>query len=470
MLFNSISFALFLPIVFLVYWWLRGKRRFSQNIWLLLASYYFYGSWDWRFLGLLAFTSLVDFLVGLRIQRAPRRSQAKAWMACSIVINLAVLGFFKYFNFFTESLDQLANSVGISLSTTTLQIVLPVGISFYTFQSMSYAIDVYRGNYKATRDPIAFFTYVSFFPQLVAGPIERASHLLPQFLKNRSFDLEQAKSGLRLMLWGFFKKVVVADGVAVIVDRAFSLPEQFGGISILVGAALFMVQIYCDFSGYSDIAIGVARLFGFNLMTNFMTPLFSSSIWEFWSRWHISLSTWFRDYVFIPLGGSRVGKGRWVVNVLVTFGLSGLWHGHGLRWGFWGLTQGAGYLADSGLRSARVRLPTLFAALFVFLFVSVTWIFFRAESWTDAWLLTNNLFRLGDTNLAALFPDRQSLMVIPSLVILLLIDSFIAKDDFSKVMSSRRVGLRWAIYYGLILWIVAFGAFELAKPFIYFQF
>ncbi len=303
MLFNSPEFLLFLPIVFGLYWFVTQRNLKAQNLLLLVASYVFYGWWDWRFLGLIALSTIVDFLVGIRIEEAPDKARKKRWLWVSLAVNLGILGYFKYANFFIENWISAWDSLGVTMHASTLQVILPVGISFYTFQTLSYSIDIYRGNLKATRDPVAFGAFVSFFPQLVAGPIERATNLLPQITSPRKFTYEQGRDGMRLILWGMFKKVVVADSCAPYVDMCFDNPEAFSGSTLILGAILFSFQIYGDFSGYSDIAIGTAKLFGFELMTNFKFPYFSRDIAEFWRRWHISLSTWFRDYLYIPLGG-----------------------------------------------------------------------------------------------------------------------------------------------------------------------
>ncbi len=338
MLFNSYEFLLFLPIVFLLYWFVFRNKRW-QNLLVVVASYVFYGWWDWRFLLLIIFTSFCSYASGLLLEKYERRRGVqKTISAANIVVNLAILGFFKYFNFFVESLSSLVSGVfGYELGWVTLNIILPVGISFYTFQALSYSIDVYKHSIKATHDPIEFFAYISFFPQLVAGPIERATNLLPQFQNERRFDYAKSVDGLRQMLWGFFKKLVVADNCAAIVNQYWGQYQELSGLMLFILGILFTFQIYCDFSGYSDIAIGCARLFGINLMRNFNLPYFSRSIPEFWRRWHISLTTWFRDYIYFPLGGSRCSKWKTIRNVFVVWGISGLWHGANWTFVCWGL-------------------------------------------------------------------------------------------------------------------------------------
>ena len=308
MLFNSIDFAILLPIIFILYWFVTNKNLKLQNFLIVVASYLFYGWWDWRFLSLIFFSTLVDFTIGQKLRKEQNQLKRKVLLWTSILINLGFLGFFKYYNFFLENFITAFSLFGTPINVQGLNIILPVGISFYTFQTLSYTIDVYKRKLEPTKDFIAFTAFVSFFPQLVAGPIERATNLLPQFYAKRNFDYSKAIDGMRLILWGLFKKVVIADTCSIFVDDIFQNYMNYSGGTLIVGAILFSFQIYCDFSGYSDIAIGTAKLFGINLMTNFRTPYFSRNIAEFWRRWHISLSTWFRDYLYIPLGGSKVEK------------------------------------------------------------------------------------------------------------------------------------------------------------------
>ena len=319
MLFNSIDFALFLPIVFIFYWFIVHKNITRQNAFLLIASYTFYGWWDWRFLSLIAFSSLVDYFIGIGLSKTNEKRRRKFLLLISILVNLGFLGFFKYFNFFAESFAEAFTFLGQPINPSRLNIILPVGISFYTFQTLSYTIDVYKRRFEHTKNIIAFFAFVSFFPQLVAGPIERATSLLPQFYKKRVFDYSKAVDGMRQILWGLFKKIVIADNCAYYVNDIFANYADYSGSTLLLGVIFFAFQIYCDFSGYSDIAIGTSRLFGFNLMRNFAFPYFSRDIAEFWRRWHISLSTWFRDYVYIPLGGSQGGTWMKIRNIFVIF-------------------------------------------------------------------------------------------------------------------------------------------------------
>ncbi|MCA9064724.1 MAG: MBOAT family protein, partial [Planctomycetaceae bacterium] len=389
MLFNSVDFAVFLPVTFLLYWSLAGRSLRLQNAFVTLISYVFYGWWDPRFLFLIAFSTLVDYLAGLGLARtdSPRLRRLLLWT--SLIVNLGFLGFFKYFNFFADSFVSAFSLLGRPLSTHSLQIVLPVGISFYTLQTLSYTIDVYRRRLEPTRDLLAFSAFVSFFPQLVAGPIERATHLLPQFYQPRQFHYATAVDGLRQILWGLFTKIVIADNCAVWANTIFNHSDQYAGSTLALGAFFFAFQIYGDFSGYSNIAIGTSRLFGFDLMRNFAFPYFSRDMAEFWRRWHISLSTWFRDYVYIPLGGSRCNPVRSVRNVFIVFLISGLWHGANWTFIVWGALNAAYFLPLLLLRRNRNHLetvaqgkllPTLSEAVRMvttFSLVVFAWIFFR---------------------------------------------------------------------------------------------
>ena len=360
MVFNSFEFLVFLPIVFLFYWVLFRSRGW-QNFLIVVASYIFYGWWDWRFLSLIAFTSLCSFCSGLLLERCEgKRHLQRVVSVGNIVLNLTILGVFKYYNFFVENLDVLFNALGWHLDWVTMNVILPVGISFYTFQALSYSIDVYQKKLPATHDIIEFFAYISFFPQLVAGPIERATNLLPQFQHSRRFDSAKAIDGLRQMLWGLTKKIVVADNCAVLVNANWQNYNELNGISLFALGVLFTFQIYCDFSGYSDIAIGTAKLFGFKLMRNFNYPYFSRSIPEFWRRWHISLTTWFRDYVYFPLGGSRCEKWKIIRNVYIVWGISGLWHGANWTFISWGLFH-ATFLAIYNLLGINTKYKEIVA-------------------------------------------------------------------------------------------------------------
>ena len=392
MLFNSIEFLVFLPVVFILYWFVINRNIKEQNFLLLIASYFFYGWWDWRFLSLIIFSSAIDYSVGLLLSGEKKEINRKLILFTSVVINIGFLAFFKYFNFFIDSFSNAFTFFGQSIDPIRLNIILPVGISFYTFQTLSYTIDIYKKKMPPTNDIVSFFAFVSFFPQLVAGPIERASNLLPQFFEKRKFQYTKAVDGLRQILWGLFKKIVIADNCAILVDDIFnnyaSTPSEF----LVLGAILFSFQIYCDFSGYSDIAIGTARLFGFNLMQNFAFPYFSRNIGEFWRRWHISLSTWFRDYLYIPLGGSRVKKHLKIRNILIIFLVSGFWHGANWTFICWGLLHAIYFLPLIFIGANRTYLDTVAVGRYLpqlkeliqmtitFLIISFSWIFFRAES------------------------------------------------------------------------------------------
>ena len=394
MLFNSIEFLIFLPSVFILYWFVFNKNLKLQNTLILISSYLFYGWWDYRFLCLIFVSTIVDYFAGINISNQNSNHKRKLFLWFSIVFNLSILGFFKYYNFFIDSWLELLSSFGYEIkSIYTLNIILPVGISFYTFQTMSYTIDIYRGQLKPTRDFISFASFVSFFPQLVAGPIERAKNLLPQILERREFQYKQGIQGLRLILWGMFKKVVIADSLAPTVNKIFRDYELLDGGILWLGLIYFAIQIYCDFSGYSDIAIGISKLFGFNLMTNFKFPYFSRNIAEFWRRWHISLSSWFRDYLYIPLGGSKNGKSKSLRNIFTIFLVSGLWHGANWTFIFWGLYHSILFIpsfifgTNRKYTSSVVAESTFFPKLKefyqvgrTFFLVIIGWIFFRSEN------------------------------------------------------------------------------------------
>jgi len=473
MLFPSFTFLVFLPLVFLAYWYVFGRNVEWQNAFILVASYVFYGWWDWRFLGLLVLSSMGDLFIGRAIENSTGQRQRKAWLVFSLMVNLGMLGVFKYFNFFMDGLHDLLLTVGLQPHLPTLRVLLPVGISFYTFQSLSYTIDVYRGQLKATRDPIAFMAFVSFFPQLVAGPIERATHLLPQFQAPRSFDMAAARDGLRQMLWGFFKKIVIADSCSPIVDKIFSGDvTTTPGITLFFGAFFFAFQIYGDFSGYSDIAIGCARLFGLQLNRNFNYPYFSRSISEFWRRWHISLSTWFRDYVYMPLGGWRTQWGR-LRNILITFTTSGFWHGANWTFLTWGALHGAYYvpeiLRDGKARRDDPELRDLPRIIITFMLVLVAWVFFRSSSLSTAGAYLYNMVGHMDRHPGALV----KWMYRPEMgwILFMVVVEWIARRQQHALEALPRVnGVRWAIYLFLALVILLYVDMETEHGFIYFQF
>ncbi|MDA8696126.1 MBOAT family protein [Flavobacteriales bacterium] len=480
MLFNSPEFLLFLPIIFGLYWFVTQRNLKAQNLLLLLASYVFYGWWDWRFLGLIALSTVVDFLVGIRIEEAPDKARKKRWLWVSLAVNLGILGYFKYANFFIENWISAWQSLGVTMHASTLQVILPVGISFYTFQTLSYSIDIYRGNLKATRDPVAFGAFVSFFPQLVAGPIERATNLLPQITSRREFTYEQGRDGMRLILWGMFKKVVVADSCAPYVDMCFDGPAQQHPITLFLGLVFFAFQIYGDFSGYSDIAIGTAKLFGIELMSNFKTPFFAKSVPEFWNRWHISLNTWMNDYVFFPMAFAwrKFKKTGVMAAVLLTFLISGLWHGSDWKFVLWGAIHGVAFvpyiLAQkrpgtlfSSHKHARkeFELPNLKELRLMALPIGVNliaWIFFRADSITHGWDYISAMTRWNSIH-QVIF-DHCALA---AGFVVLIID-WVHQNDERNPLSRFPYWVRWTLY-PLIFWFVLRN---LANPssFIYFQF
>lgn len=468
MLFTSIEFFVFLPIVFALYWLLRQQVRW-QNLLVVAASYLFYGWWDWRFLLLIAFTSACSYLSGMIIGHGRWRKQA-LWG--NIIVNLAILGLFKYYDFFAA---ELASLLGCSGDSVMLHLVLPVGISFYTFQALSYSIDIYRGKLEPTRDVVAFFAYVSFFPQLVAGPIERATNLLPQFQQQRQFNYPMAVDGVRQMLWGFFKKLVVADNCAVYVDDIWNHFIGESSLNLAMAAVLFSIQIYCDFSGYSDIAIGTAKLFGISLMRNFNVPYFSRDIAEFWRRWHISLTTWFRDYVYIPLGGSRVGKAKVVRNTFVIFLVSGLWHGANWTFILWGAFHALLFLPlilmgknrkYTDIVAANHWLPNIKEfgqMLLTFILAALGWILFRSQNIGEAVDFFAGLFSSG--YLGANFPMRTLTFV----AILLVVEWLQRKREHGLDMTGVHNGVvRYICYLSVLALIFVFGVFN--ETFIYFQF
>lgn len=473
MSFVSVAFFIFLPVVFAVYW-LLGRNLRWQNLWLLLASYVFYGWWDWRFLILILITSVSSFVSGLWLEHAQHK---RAVVASNIVLNLGILGVFKYYDFFVENLQELFLQVGYSLDVPTLRLILPVGISFYTFQSLSYTIDVYRGKLRATNDVVAFFAYIAFFPQLVAGPIERASHLLPQMLGSRTFRYDEATDGLRRMLWGFFKKMVVADNCAVAVNLIWENYAEADALTLIGGMLLFTFQIYGDFSGYSDIAIGTSKLFGINLMENFRLPYFSKNIGEFWRRWHISLMAWFRDYLYIPLGGSREGNIRTVRNVFIVFLLSGLWHGANWTFVAWGGYNACLLTVQRWFRSNQksdlsdtLTWHSIPQIIFTFFLVAIGWVVFRSASIAEAFDYLTRLFTtLSSFSLGGLQHGKVALLYCG----LMLVVEWMQRDRLCPLqLTGLAVGryrvVCWTIYY-LVLILVFFGRGE-DQTFIYFQF
>ena len=479
MLFNSIEFGIYLPIVFLLYWFATRKNIKLQNLLLLVASYVFYGWWDWRFLSLIIFSSFVDYLIGLALSKTDNKQKRKFFLWTSIFVNLGFLGFFKYYNFFAASFADAFTLFGKHMEPSRLQIVLPVGISFYTFQTLSYTIDVYRGKLEPTKNILAFFSFVSFFPQLVAGPIERASNLLPQFSKKRVFDYDKAIDGMRQILWGLFKKIVIADNAAEYANLIFNNYEDCSGSTLLLGAVFFAFQIYGDFSGYSDIAIGTARLFGFRLMQNFAFPYFSRDIAEFWRRWHISLSSWFRDYLYIPLGGSRGSRFFQVRNVFIIFIVSGFWHGANWTFLAWGFLNALYFLPLLLLKKNRINtntvaeytfLPSLkefFQMSLTFFLTLFAWIFFRAENLTQAFNYISRIFT------EEFIGSKIAISItLYGIIILFLILEWIGRRSKYAIerMYSHNRTFNYLLYITLMILIYLFGNFDSNYEFIYFQF
>jgi D-alanyl-lipoteichoic acid acyltransferase DltB (MBOAT superfamily) len=485
MLFNSIGFALFLPIVFVLYWFVTRQNLLYQNILLLISSYFFYACWDWRFLFLLVFSTFLDYSTAIKMYDSKNKMWKKFWFWLSICVNVGFLGFFKYYNFFVQSFAEGLSDIGLKANFWTLKIILPVGISFYTFHGLSYVIDIYNNRIRPEKNFIDYSVFVSFFPLLVAGPIERATHLLPQIQQKRAFDYSKAADGLRQILWGLFKKMVIADNCAKFANNIFNYSDNFSGATLFLGAFFFAVQIYCDFSGYSDIAIGTARLFGLDLLRNFAFPYFSRDIAEFWRRWHISLSTWFRDYLYIPLGGSKVGRWMKVRNILIIFLVSGFWHGANWTFIIWGFLN-AIYIMPSILRKTNRNnldivgqgnyLPTIrefFSMLVTFGLTVLAWIFFREENVSKAFHFVIKIFTGMFKNPAEIFLGSFWL---PYITILILIGLFFVIEWLGREhqYALANMGLKWpklfrmTFYFCIILTIFIFAGSQ--QKFIYFQF
>lgn len=482
MLFNSIDFAIYLPIVFLLYWFVTNKNLKLQNLLIVIASYVFYGWWDWRFLSLIVFSTIVDYTVGRKLRTEETQLNRKILLWTSILVNLGFLGFFKYYNFFLDNFITAFSFFGQEIQGNSLNIILPVGISFYTFQTLSYTIDVYKRKLEPTKDFIAFSAFVSFFPQLVAGPIERATHLLPQFYKKRTFDYSKTVDGMRQILWGLFKKIVIADNCAEYANQIFNNSADMNGSTLVLGALFFTFQIYGDFSGYSDIAIGTSRLFGFNLMQNFNFPYFSRDIAEFWRRWHISLSTWFRDYLYIPLGGSRGGTWMKVRNTFIIFIVSGFWHGANWTFIFWGALNAIYFLPLLLTNNNRNNLepvaqgkllPSIKELSFMLLTFGLTvfaWIFFRAENIGHALSYISEIFSTSLFSIPKFAGMRRALITIILVAIFVLVEWKGREGQYaiSNLGIKWKRPLRYAMYYAIIIAIFWFGGKE--QQFIYFQF
>ena len=479
MLFNSFAFAVFLPIVFIVYWALPHKFRW---ILLLIASYYFYMSWNAKYVFLILFTTLVSYLAAIALEKAGNKKTKKWILAGAAIICLGLLFFFKYFNFFTASAAAVFEMFSIKLSPLTLKVLLPVGISFYTFQTLSYVIDVYRGDIPAEHHLGIYATFVSFFPQLVAGPIERAGNLLPQIRAEHRFDYEQATYGLKIMAWGFFKKIVVADMLILYISKVYSFPQGYHGFALVIAAAIFPFQIYCDFSGYSDIAIGAAKLMGIDLMANFKSPYFSQSIREYWSRWHISLSAWFRDYVYIPLGGNRVGKAHHCFNLLVTFLASGLWHGANWTYVIWGGLHGIAQVFETFFIPKKYRQSTGIVRWLriagVYLFCVFAFIIFASNSIGASLYVLGHLFDNISSPIAYLYNGfvdigMGKLALMEALVFIIILevyDYLSLKRDVIMLLSRQKTIIRWTVYVCFMLMVIFFSQKGVATEFVYFQF
>jgi len=477
MFFNSLAFAIFLPIVFFLYWFVFNKTKSTQNALLIVASYYFYSCWDWRFLFLLVFSTFLDYYTGIQIEKGKSQASRRFWFWLSISVNLGFLGVFKYYNFFAASFADLLNSVGIQASPILLNVILPVGISFYTFHGLSYVIDIYLKRIKAEYNFVDYSLFVSYFPLLVAGPIERATHLLPQVKVKREFDFEKAKEGICQIIWGLVKKVVIADTCATYANAIFDNYTSMNSFSLILGAIYFAFQIYGDFSGYSDIALGVSKLFGLDLLRNFNYPYFSRDIAEFWRRWHISLSSWFRDYLYIPLGGSKGGIWMKIRNTFIIFVVSGFWHGANwtyLAWGFINAIYFLPLLLSNSNRNNMGAIQLKFnfdsvkvivSILYTFSLTCIAWIFFRAKTITDAILYLKRMILSRDFSFQYLDNERYSY----ELLIILGIFVLVEWNNRTKVepLSGKRNMLKLAF---AIIAIMAFGTFSDYKEFIYFQF
>jgi alginate O-acetyltransferase complex protein AlgI len=478
MLFNSINFVFFLPLVFLLYWFVAKKNYKHQNILLLVSSYFFYACWDYRFLFLLIFSTLLDYVTGLKMYDAKKISGKKFWFWLSIIINLGFLGFFKYYNFFIQSFTDAIANLGMHVDMWTLKVILPVGISFYTFHGLSYVIDIYYERIKPEKNVIDYSVFVSFFPLLVAGPIERATHLLPQIQRERKFNYQTAVDGLRQILWGLFKKIVIADNCAEYANLIFNDSAHYSGSTLVLGALFFTFQIYCDFSGYSDIALGTARLFGIDLLRNFAFPYFSRDIAEFWRRWHISLSTWFRDYLYIPLGGSKGGTWMKVRNTFAIFLVSGFWHGANWTFLIWGLLNAIYFLPLLLAKKNRNNIGTVaegksFPTIKEFLSMGITfsltvfaWIFFRAKDMSHAISYIKGMCNLSLLSKPQIFPT-----VIFMLIVFFIFIEWLGRENQYAL---QKLGLKWpkviriGFYYMLLVLMFVFMGKE--QEFIYFQF
>lgn len=480
MLFNSLSFAIFLPIVFVLYWLLNKKDLKIQNLLLIVASYYFYACWDYRFLFLLMFSTFLDYFTGIKMFESKTTTARKRWFWLSVIVNVGCLAFFKYYNFFSGSFAEALSGLGIKVDLWTLKVIMPVGISFYTFHGLSYVIDIYKGRIEPERNFVTYGLFVSFFPLLVAGPIERATHLLPQIKERRVFDYNQAVDGLRQILCGLFKKIVIADTCSIYANMAFHDPSSHSGSTLLIGAFLFLIQVYCDFSGYSDIAIGTARLFGFDLLRNFSYPFFSRNISEWWRRWNMSLFLWFKDYIYIPLGGNRVPMWKRIRNTFIIFAISGLWHGANITFIVYGLLNALFIVPSIIFNTTRLKTETVaegkmfpsmkeFVSMFVTFWISVlAVIFFRAPSMHNA----ADFFRGIFSSSFFTTPSPVSITLIIIVIAFFIFEWLGREDQFALA----KFGLKWPeparymFYYLLMITIFYYAVSTEKQEFIYFHF
>ena len=472
--FNSILFLVFFTIVFFSYWFLFSGNNTTQNFLLFVSSLVFYAFWDYRFLSLILFSTIIDYLISIELSKQSVLKIKKILLGISLLSNLGLLFIFKYFNFFVDSFNTILNSFGFEKNILLINIILPVGISFYTFQTMSYTIDVYNGKIKPSNNWLEFSTYVTFFPQLVAGPIERASNMLPQFRLRRVFNYEKANEGLRKLLVGFFKKIVIADSLAPIVENIFNNYNEFSSLVLLMGLLFFSFQIYCDFSGYSDIAIGLAKLFGIDLMENFNYPYFASSIGDFWKRWHISLTTWFRDYLYIPLGGSKFSFLLSLRNISIVFILSGFWHGANWTFIFWGLVHVLFYIPyfiNKKYPSSRISFffnikNKLFSTFLTFLIVMLSWVFFRSQTITDAWNYIFRIFSFENSQVNIINPanNLNAYYYLLYIIIFILLEKYISMNKNETQFKRRLINL------SLVIVTLFFIQMNSSDSFIYFQF
>lgn len=475
MLFNSLQFLLFLPVVFGIYWLTNKKSLQVQNFFLLAVSYFFYACWDWRFLFLLVFSTGLDYFTGIRMHEARNQFYKKCWFWLSICVNLGFLGIFKYYNFFAASLSASLSSIGFHVNLGTLQVILPVGISFYTFHGLSYVIDIYKGKIEPEKNVVTYSLFVSYFPILVAGPIERATHLLPQLKMKRHFNYAYAIQGMKQIIWGMFKKVVVADNCAFFVNQLFHSPHGYSSPELWLGMVFFAFQIYGDFSGYSDIALGVSKLLGIDLLRNFNFPYFAKDIADFWRRWHISLSKWFRDYLYIPLGGSKGGKSRQVRNTFIIFLVSGFWHGANWTFIIWGGIHACMFLPlllanknRNSLSETHYRLADIPRILVTFLFVCIAWVFFRADNLSEAFTYLHGMFSYAHPTLQFFYKTSKAALLtcicLVSILFLIVTEWNNVKKNHYEIQLSRRTVMV------LILMICFMGSYKNQLNFIYFQF